>query len=827
MILTSILKHNAQNFPHDPSLTMRMGYRTVSLTFSQVYELSRKVAVFLEQQGVNPGDRVVIVAPNSPYWVCVMWGCLLRGAVMVPLTIQSLGKVVQKIVEQTEAKLLFKYTFFRQDCGSIKTFDMELLSELVADLDGAAMHEYQACQDDLMQILYTSGTTGDPKGVMLTHKNLYSNMQAVAQVFPFVGRERILSLLPLSHILEQTIGLFLPSYLSAHIIYAHSHTAIRSLLQEYQITKLIVVPEFLKVFMEKIENDVEQRGKKKLFERMQKLSQACGMIWFSRLLFRPVLKSLGSKLDIIACGGAPLDPLLEKKWQSFGIMILQGYGLTETSPVLTYNSLQSHRPGSVGKVLPGIELSIADDGEILAKGPNVFQGYFKNEEKTREAFTSDGWFKTGDMGHLDSDGFLFLDGRKKYMILGSGGQNVFPEDIEEELNQIDGVRDSCILGLELPSGHVEIHAVLLLDEQTKKTAEEIVALANNQLTSYQQISGWSLWCDSDFPRTSTRKIKKEEVKKVIAVTGNQLVDQAQSFKSPLMRMIAQMSGRDIEKINESTTLGQLQFDSLLTVELIMRVEQNFAAAIDESALTLKTTVADIEAMIAKKEPVKQMPPIKKWPAWLAVRVMRVLLQSFFLLISRLFMCVRVRGLENVHNLKGPVIFMPNHTSYLDPLALIAALPWRVRFRLAFAAASDVLYQEFAWGAWLAEFLFYAFPFPRHEAENIQHGLDTVGRLLDKNISVVLFPEGKVSETGELLPLKPGAGLIAIEMGVPVVPVTIIGTQSICSYAQLMPHARGTVEIIFGEPLIFTRKESYTLATERLASALKKYVKIGA
>ncbi|MBY0353834.1 AMP-binding protein [Candidatus Babeliales bacterium] len=819
MVLTSILKHNAQKFPHQTALTMRMGYRTVSLTFLQVYELSRKVAVFLAQLGIKPGDRVVIVAPNSPYWICLMWGCLLRGVVIVPLTIQSLGKMVQKIIQQTDAQLLFKYTFFRQDCGPIKTFDIELLPELVGFLDPAAMQEYQATEDDLMQILYTSGTTGDPKGVMLTHNNIYSNMIAVAKIFPFHGKERVLSLLPLSHILEQTIGFFLPFYLHAQIIYAHSHTAIRSLLQEYRITKLITVPEFLKVFMAKIEDDVEVRGKKKLFESMQKISKAVASKWLSRLMFRPILKSMGGKLDIIACGGAALDPLLEEKWQALGIKILQGYGLTETSPVLTYNSLKAHRVGSVGKVLPGVQLSIADDGEILVKGPNIFKGYYNNEEKTRAAFSSEGWFRTGDIGSLDSDGFLYLKGRQKYMILGPGGQNVFPEDIEGELNELPGVKDSCVLGLEQPGGQIQIHAVLLLDDGAGPP-DQIVAHANNQLTSYQQIGGWSVWQDIDFPRTATRKIKKEEVKKFIASAGKQTVDQSATFKSPLMRIIAQMSGRDLETINAHTTLGQLQFDSLLTVELIMRIEQNFAAAIDETLITPKTSVADLEEMIAKKEPVKLSAPLKKWPAWFLVRGMRIFFQSFFLLFARLFMKVRVHGKNHLKNFKGPVIFMPNHTSYIDPLALIAALPWRIRWRLAFAAANDMLYGTFSWAAIPGEFLMHAFPFPRHESENIQQGLDTVGRLLDKKISVVLFPEGMISETGDLLPLKGGAGLLAIEMGVPIIPVSIIGSQTICPYDTMMPRSRGAVDIVFGEPLLFSRKESYVQATERIADALK-------
>lgn len=203
-----------------------------------------------------------------------------------------------------------------------------------------------------------------------------------------------------------------------------------------------------------------------------------------------------------------------------------------------------------------------------------------------------------------------------------------------------------------------------------------------------------------------------------------------------------------------------------------------------------------------------------------MRALRLFFQSFFLLLSRLFMKVRVHGTEHLKNVTGPVIFMPNHTSYIDPLVLIAALPWRIRWRLAFAAANDMLYETFSWAAIPGEFLMHAFPFPRHETENIQQGLDAVGRLLDKKVSVVLFPEGMISQTGDLLPLKRGAGLLAIEMGVTIIPVNIIGSQTICPYDSLVPRSRGTVDIVFGEPLMFSRKESYVQATERITDALK-------
>ena len=473
MILTTILEKNSRKFGNYPALTMRMGYRTISLTYQEVYDTARCVALFLEKNQINKGDTLLICAPNSPYWIALFWGCLLRGVIVVPLTIQSTIPMVQKIAEQTDAKILFTSLHNKQTFGTLQTYALELIPEFIAPFSPTNFIVQPIDPNDIVEIMYTSGTTGDPKGVVLTHKNFCANLMAITDIYPVSGtEERLLSILPLSHIYEQTIGFLLPYSVGAHIIYAHSHAAIRDLLKKHCITKMLAVPEFLKAFMNKIETQAEQKGKKRLLETLFKLSLAINNTWFSRLLFKRILKTFGGRLNTIASGGAPLDPILEMKWQALGITIMQGYGLTETSPVIASNSFQEHRHGSVGKIVPGLEVKLDEQGEILVKGPSVFQGYFKNKEKTHETFTADGFFKTGDMGFFDADGFLFLKGRKKYMIKGAGAQNVYPEDIEAELNEIAQVEDSCVIGLEKPGGIVDIHAVLLLAPRDASTTHD-------------------------------------------------------------------------------------------------------------------------------------------------------------------------------------------------------------------------------------------------------------------------------------------------------------------------------------------------------------------
>ncbi|MDP3971223.1 MAG: AMP-binding protein [bacterium] len=516
MILTDFIINSAKQTPDKTAAIIKVGYRNVELSYQDIYKMAKSTAVFLKEQDIGVGDKVLLLAPNSPNWLCVYWGCLLNGSVLVPLNTQSTGEMINKIAKQTEAKIIFSNNKFTEDItDELAVYQVEDLQQTIESYKDNEFVPVTATEEDIAIIMYTSGTTGDPKGVLLSHKNVISNVIAVSEAIPVDDTDVFLSILPLSHIYEQVIGFLLPCYKSAKIVYAHVPTAISDLLKEHHVTKMLGVPEFLSIVMSKIEAKAEEDGKKELMQKMMKISNTIKIRLLQRLLFSSVHKSFGGKLRIVASGGAPLDPKLEDKWNALGITLLQGYGLTETSPVVSMNTLMAHRRGSIGKVLSGVEVKIADDGEILVKGPSVFQGYYKNTEKTKEAFTEDGWFKTDDLGKIDSDGYIYINGRKRYMILGPGGQNVFPEDIEQKLNELSEIKDSCVIGLEKESGRVEIHAVLLFEKDNNSTSEELVQRTNEQLASYQQIANWSVWKEEDFPRSATRKVKKGEIIKRI------------------------------------------------------------------------------------------------------------------------------------------------------------------------------------------------------------------------------------------------------------------------------------------------------------------------
>jgi len=822
MVLTEILEKNAQKFKNKTALTMLIGYRTVSLSYEDVYKISSKVAVFLTHEGLKKGDKVLILAPNSPYWICVWWGALLGGYVPVPLNVQSTSELVEKIAQQTESKIIFKTLYYKVPLPkNLSVFNIEFLNELINEVQISDFKKPVIREEDIAELMYTSGTTGDPKGVILTHKNLSSNLASLSRIISISPKDRILSILPLSHIYEQMVGFLLPFSSGAQIVYAHSLVAMTDLLKEYKITKMAAVPEFLKVVIDKIEAKAKEEGKKKLFDLMMKVSSQIKNRTIKRLLFSSIHKRFGGKLETIASGGAPLDPILEKKWNALGITILQGYGLTETSPIVSCNTSKDHRLGSVGKILPEVEVKIASDGEILVKGPNVFQGYYKNEEKTKEAFTEDGWFKTGDIGELDKDGFLYIKGRKKYMIKGPSAKNVYPEDIEREINKMPGIKDSCVVGLKKPNGQVEIHAVLLGDI---KDPEKLIEDVNKKLLPYQYIGGWSIWPGDDFPRSATRKVKKEEVLKWLQNKKTETQEKLLNI-TPLFRLLAEITGNDISKIKPNTKIvPELNLDSLLRVELVTRIEEKFGVRIDESQITPDTTVAKLEELIKKGDTILPRPQLSKWPRSFFVKIIREIIQQFIIFpLARIFIKLRVENKENLKGLNLPCLFMPNHRSYLDALVVLMALPSKIRKNIALAAARDVLFDKYKYLSVWVELFFNAFPFPRKENENIKVGLEHVGKLLDKGWSVVVFPEGKVSIDGRLQPFKRGAGLMAVEMQVPVVPVCIEGTEKIVPYGKVFPRKRGEVTITFGKPLTFKRLDSYIAATQKLESEMKRYL----
>ncbi len=784
------------------AIEFRPRYRTARWTYRTLGAEVDALAHALAARDIGPGDHVLLYAGNSTHWAAAYFAILARGAVVVPLNPQSPPEQLERIVVSAEPRLLLRSSGRPWPGTPMVSFEIEGIT--------GPQHRSEAAQpgeatepDSLAEIVYTSGTTGDPKGVMLTHANLLANLEAAAEAVPLSASDHVISLLPLFHMYGQMTSLLCPLWHGSAVTYLPSPSSrvIRETLAHTPATHLVTIPEFLKKVMERLEENIARLPR------------------FLRRLLRARIRARVSRtLRTIVSGGAALDAEVERKWRDLGLEVLQGYGLTETSPVISSNTRDAYKPGSVGRALRGIELRLAPDGEILVHGPNVTPGYFHDRGRTRETF-QDGWFRTGDAGRIDDEGFLYVFGRKKYMILTGSGENIYPEDLEAEINKIAGVQDSAVVGLE-EAGRTIVYAVLLGEDCD---GDAVIAEANRHLASHQQIMRWSRWPQADFPRSATRKVRKEEVIASLQSHGKASPGVTGTV-TPLTRLIAEVTKHDPRLIHENTRIvAELGLDSLSRIELVSRIEDELQVSIAEQRITAETTVAELEAHI--RETRGQAPRPTRYPRWslspwavaLRPRAQRLLFFSWLRRLGEL----RVWGLEELQGLQGPVIFMANHRSFLDAPWIIRALPAHLGRRVGIAAAADVLYAKFRWFAPLADLAFNSYPFPTETEENIKPGLEYTGRLLDDGWSVLVFPEGRLNRSTQALQsLKGGAGVLAVEMQAPVVPVAILGTETILPPDTALPRGGGRVDIRFGRPIRLPPDRGYTAATQAIEDAMR-------
>jgi long-chain acyl-CoA synthetase len=529
----------------------------------------------------------------------------------------------------------------------------------------------------------------------------------------------------------------------------------------------------------------------------------------------------GWKFWAFVVGAAPLETELESFWSELGYVVIQGYGLTETAPIVTLNHPFGTKKGSVGKAIAGVEMKIAADGEILVRGENVTTGYFNADEDTARAF-EDGWFHTGDVGELAENGQLYIRGRKKEMIVTPEGMNVFPEDVERVLNHLAGVRDSAVVGV--PIGSEErVHAVLVLDPGAD--ADAVVREANSLLSDHQKIRRALVWPDPELPRTEgTRKLKRAAIREW-ARTGAPAASFAAPAGDALAALIARYAGR--ADLTPQTTLEELGLSSLERVELMVALEDAFETRIDEGAFSEARDVAQLRQLVERAETRDVLPaePVEfpTWTrSWLARFVRRVNLPLWILPLARAFAWLRIEGREHLLGLDGPVIFASNHQSFMDGPVIMAALPAKWRYRVAPAMAKEMFAAHFfpakhgraAWftnslNYYLASLFFNAFPLPQREA-GARQTLRYIGELLSEGTSVLIFPEGRRSESGAIDAFRPGIGMIASRLNATVVPVRIEGLQDVLRVGWRMARP-GRVRVAFGKPLRLAGEDYETLA----------------
>jgi len=786
-----------------PAIIFRTGVRRLVYSYDLLTILALKMNALLAEYGVREGDRVLIWAPNSPWWTIAFWGCVVRKAIVVPVDFLSDLERAETIAGLTDARLVISSRYKEQRVSgrpNLLAEELEFLLHGVAPLAAAPVADPQG----VVQIIYTSGTTGNPKGVMLSHRNLIANLIQVNERIPIVSPEyTFLSLLPLSHMFEQMGGFLTPLFHGAAIVYLRTikPSAIEAAFREEDIHLVLCVPRLLQLLKSNIDRELDVRGLSSLFLFLHRVGMRVPFA-VRKVLFFPIQRRFGRNFVVFVSGGASLPPELFRFWSVMGFRVIEGYGLTECSPVLTANSMEKQREGSVGTPLSGVEI-VLEGGEVLARGENVFPGYYRDEAATREAFVGDDWFRTGDLGRFDPDGSLRILGRKKELIVTAAGVNVFPDELEELLNSLPGVRESCVLGLAREAGE-EVHAVLLLDGSGRPPGE-ILQEANRRIDSLQRITGFSIWPEAEFPKTTTLKIRKFLVKDRITRSGQ---GGGAISGDRLLGLIARVTESPVGAIREDSTLvNDLGLTSIGQLELLNHLEQEFHLDLEDSFIGPATTVADLRLIIVRRERPESGRSMRFWVNCRPLRLLRRLVDFFFHhpLVS-VFVTTDVHGLENLANLKPPVMFVANHLSYLDQPVILSSLPPCWRYTTATAAWEEFFFRNYRiWLGKLWKRLTYEYGtiflnlFPLSRSSGFRASLAYMGKLADHRINILLFPEGTRSRDGRLLPFRQGVGVMVQELSLPVVPVRIFGVENIMPPGVVWPR-RGRVRVCFGCPI---------------------------
>ena len=724
---------------------------------------------------------------------------------MVPVDLKSAPEHAADIFEASGAVLAIK-TKYKESLPAKTIYLEDLLFSV--ESSPATGRLPAPGPSELAELVYTSGTTGDPKGVMITHRNLMSNVEAVIRRIDVNEGDCMLSVLPLSHLFEQTGGMLAPLAVGAAVVYLSTikPSAIFRTLKNEPITIFLCVPRLLYSFKNGIKRKFSG-PKTILFGLLYGLAKSRRQPARKKLFFI-VHRSFNKRFRFFVSGGSYLDPDTENFWETLGFRIVQGYGLSECSPILAVNSENERRPGSIGRALDNVKLKLSAEGEILARGPNVFSGYYRDEEKTKQAFEN-GWFLTGDIALRDRDGFYYIKSRKKDIIVTAAGINVYPEEIESVLNERPEIKESAVVGLSGEQGE-EVTAVII-PEKGKTDWQAIINEVNAGLDPRRQIAAWRLWAEPEFPKTTTLKIKKNLVRQGL-LPGKKLNGDPQNAP-PLVKILAETSRVPAAEIRpESLIYSDLKIDSIGRVELVSRIEQEFTLDFEEELINEKTTVGELDKMIKNRVERRKRAHFPAWAYGPKITRLRIILMNYLGLRLASHWCrVEARGLENLKNLDEPVIFAANHLSYFDQNVIMLALSRDWQARVATAAWEGFFQSSLSkFPLWLFKRCFYhalvlGFGiFPLSQIANFKKTLEFSGSLIDRGKSILIFPEGERSRSGSLLPLKKGLALMAQNLKVPIVPVKISGTYEIFPRGSSWPKP-GRVTVSFGAPLRFSNQ----------------------
>lgn len=525
------------------SIKTKNGYEPMS--YIELSRLAKSFANYLiEDVQIERGERIAILSESRPEFGIGMFASIQTGAITIPLDVKLTVSELTSILSDCNPRVLCVSSHYLDTALQVKENVKSIQHIYILDNekpDGCSLQSVFEIKgsiekdlgrprslDETALIVYTSGTTGNPKGVMISFGNIYSQLRDFETLLKINEKNTLVSILPLNHLLELNVGFFGMLYMGAKVVYIKtlSPREISNVMKETKATNMLVVPLFVKMLKNSVEKELRKQPKaaQDMFNLMYKVAKFMPLRT-RRLMFKSVIDGFGGKLECFVCGGAPLDLDVGEFFERIGIPVYQGYGLTETSPTITTNYPRNNKLGSVGKALPSASIKIADNGEILATGPNVMQGYWGKPEMTAEVIDENGWFHTGDIGEIDKDGYLYITGRIKNMIVLGGGKKIFPEEVEAVIEKSELVKEVCVMSVKIQGGNKEgteeVCAVIVpADEVIKKypdkfelekaITDEINAITKAGLAPYKCPTVIAVH-EEDLPKTSTRKVKRKDV----------------------------------------------------------------------------------------------------------------------------------------------------------------------------------------------------------------------------------------------------------------------------------------------------------------------------
>jgi long-chain acyl-CoA synthetase len=874
-------QESARKFPDKVALEIQRSETVERVTFAELTRMAESGAKWLSTS-VPRDARVAILAANHPRWVAAYLGIIASGRTAVPLDSAFHADQVKKLLIDSGTSLLFcDAKHFPVAAEAVEGTEIGLVMTSAATEWGAQSQKspqrprwhgdldsiFSAGSDgfepvvpdenDLAALLYTSGTTADPKGVMLTHANLVGEANAVFGVVSIGPSDALLGLLPMFHVLAQMANLFLPLFNGSRVVYLETlnTTELLRALHERDITAFCVVPQFFYLIHERIFKELTKRGKLtlRLVRTLMALNRALRRVGINagQLFFGKIHATFGTRMRYLVTGGSRFDPAIARDFYSFGIDVLNAYGLTETTGGAFLNRPGKIVFGSVGPPLPGVEARIVDAqeveegapkaGEIAIRGAIVMKGYWNRPEATAEVLRNS-WLYTGDLGYFDSDGNLFITGRRKELIVLANGKNVYPEEIETHYLQSPYVKEICVMALEGRPGDPtseRLHGVivpnfdLLRERKIVNTKEAIrfeIEALSHKIASTKRLGSYDIW-QEDLPRTTTRKLKRFQIEKRVREvqssgggeadvgTERPLTDDENAWleREDVRRALAivkESTRNQLDSIRPGHNLElDLGLDSMQRVELLTALEQQLGGEVPESQLAELYTVRDLVDAVVESSQRDQGGRRSTAPAWstifsepsidpdvLALAKHNLFAEIFFFLLGRLIYLFaldrfhfKVRGLENLPE-QGPYLLCSNHQSYIDPLLLAAVLPWRL-FRNTFAVGTSDIFGE-GFMRRLARWLRVAVLDPD---ANLVPAMRAGAYGLTQKRILVLYPEGERTNDGNLRIFRKGAAILSIHTRAPIVPVAIEGFYDVWPRHKKFPKA-GKLRMTIGKPL---------------------------